>query len=95
MPEDNDMTTVISGICIGVKDKACLPVCPIDCIYEGELQLYIHPDQCIDCGACQGACPVKAIFLDEELPAAWKHSTREAVDFFQNGLTGSAEPARP
>ncbi len=89
------MTTVISGLCIGVKDKACLPVCPIDCIYEGERQLYIKADECIDCGACQSACPVKAIFLEEELPARWKPSTQEAADFFRNGLPGSQEPARP
>lgn len=89
------MTTVITGICVGVKDKACLPVCPIDCIYEGERQLYIKADECIDCGACQSACPVKAIFLEEELPAAWRHSTGEATEFFAQGLPGSQEPARP
>jgi NAD-dependent dihydropyrimidine dehydrogenase PreA subunit len=89
------MTTVISGICASVKDKGCLPVCPMDCIYEGERQLYIHPDQCIDCGACQPACPVQAIFVIDELPPDWKHSAQEAADFFQNGLPGSAEPARP
>jgi ferredoxin len=87
--------SVITGLCANAKDKACVPVCPVDCIYEGEKQLYIHPDQCIDCGACQAVCPVKAIFNDEEVPAAWKHSIQEAVDFFAQGLPGSQEPARP
>lgn len=89
------MTTVISGICATAKDKACLPGCPIDCIYEGAAQLYIKSDECIDCGACQSACPVQAIFLEEDLPAEWKHSSREALDFFARGLPGSQEPARP
>ena len=46
------MTYVITEACIGVKDRACVEVCPVDCIYEGEDQLYIHPDECIECGAC-------------------------------------------
>jgi NAD-dependent dihydropyrimidine dehydrogenase PreA subunit len=87
--------SVITGLCATVKDKACVPVCPVDCIYEGERQLYIHPEQCIDCGACQSVCPVQAIFRDEEVPAEWKGSIQEAVDFFSNGLPGSQEPAKP
>jgi len=43
-----------------VKDRSCVDVCPVDCIYEGEDQLYIHPDECIDCGACEPECPVTA-----------------------------------
>ncbi|HVE42211.1 MAG TPA: ferredoxin family protein [Planctomycetota bacterium] len=89
------MTTVITTICVGVKDKGCLPVCPMDCIYEGERQLYIHPDQCIDCGACQPACPVGAIFLDVEVPEKYRASIQENADFFRNGLPGSTEPAKP
>jgi NAD-dependent dihydropyrimidine dehydrogenase PreA subunit len=50
------MTYVIVEACIGVKDRACVDVCPVDCIYEGEDQLYIHPDECIDCGACEPEC---------------------------------------
>ena len=64
------MPYVIAEACIGVKDKACKDVCPVDCIYEfdGEAQLFISPDECIECGACEPACPVNAIFIDSELP---------------------------
>jgi NAD-dependent dihydropyrimidine dehydrogenase PreA subunit len=62
------MTYVIVEACIGVKDRGCVDVCPVDCIYEGEDQLYIHPDECIDCGACEPECPVTAIFPEEEVP---------------------------
>lgn len=65
------MTYVITEPCIGVKDRACVDVCPVDCIYEGEDQLYIHPDECIDCGACVPACPVEAIFALEDTPDPW------------------------
>ncbi len=57
------MPYVIAEPCINVKDKACVEVCPVDCIYEGETMLYIHPDECIDCGACEPVCPVKAMAL--------------------------------
>jgi ferredoxin len=62
------MTYVITEACINVKDRACVDVCPVDCIYEGEDQLYIHPDECIDCGACEPECPVTAIFPEEDVP---------------------------
>ncbi len=65
------MPFVITSPCIDVKDKACVGVCPVDCIYEldNEPQLYINPDECIECGACEPVCPVKAIFPDAEVPA--------------------------
>jgi len=62
------MPYVIAEPCINVKDKACVEVCPVDCIYEGDTQLFIHPDECIDCGACEPVCPVKAIFSEDDLP---------------------------
>ena len=65
------MTYVIIEACIGVKDRACVDVCPVDCIYEGPEQLYIHPDECIDCGACEPECPVTAIFTDTDVPPEW------------------------
>ena len=54
------MTYVIAEPCIGVKDRACVDECPVDCIYEGEDQLFIHPEECVDCDACLPACPVDA-----------------------------------
>jgi NAD-dependent dihydropyrimidine dehydrogenase PreA subunit len=62
------MTYVIIEACIGVKDRACVDVCPVDCIYEGEDQLYIHPEECIDCGACEPECPVSAIYPEDDVP---------------------------
>ena len=56
------MSHIIGSKCIGVKDGACILVCPIeDCIVEGEESMYINPETCIDCGACIYECPVEAI----------------------------------
>ena len=66
------MPYIITEPCINVKDRSCVDVCPVDCIYEGEDQLYIHPDECIDCGACEPECPVTAIFPEEDVPPQWK-----------------------
>lgn len=63
------MPYVVTEACIGVKDKSCMNVCPVDCIYEGDQMVYIHPDQCIDCGLCEPECPVTAIFVDTDVPA--------------------------
>ena len=76
------MAYVIVEPCINVKDKACVEVCPVDCIYEGPEQLFIHPDECIDCGACEPVCPVKAIFTDDETPEQWKHFIELNRQFF-------------
>jgi len=68
------MTHIICEPCIGVKDGACVDVCPVDCIYdlrEDTEQTYIHPEECIDCGLCVDACPVEAIFPMEEVPEKW------------------------
>ena len=65
------MTYIIAEACIGTKDASCVDVCPVDCIYEGEDQYYIHPEECIDCGACESECPVEAIFTDTDVPAEW------------------------
>ena len=66
------MTYTITSPCIDVQDQACVEVCPVDCIHfdEGEdTMLYINPDECIDCGACEPACPVTAIFAEDDVPA--------------------------
>src|ERR1700752_952188 len=78
------MAYVIAEPCINVKDKACVEVCPVDCIYEGETMLYIHPDECIDCGACEPVCPVKAIFAEDETPDQWKNFIELNKKFFRD-----------
>jgi len=78
------MTYVIAEPCIGVKDRSCVDVCPVDCIYEGEYQLYIHPDECIDCGACVPECPVTAIFDEVEVPPNWVSYTAKNRDVFKS-----------
>ncbi len=68
------MTYVIAEPCVNVIDQACVAVCPVDCIHfeEGvDRMLYIDPDECIDCGACEPECPVNAIFPEESVPTAW------------------------
>jgi NAD-dependent dihydropyrimidine dehydrogenase PreA subunit len=76
------MAYVIAEPCVNVKDQACVEVCPVDCIYEGEDQFYIHPDECIDCGACEPVCPVEAIFPSDEVPAQWQSYTAKNANFF-------------
>lgn len=49
-----------------------MTVCPVDCIYEGDDQLFINPDECIDCGLCEPECPVTAIFVDTDVPPQWR-----------------------
>ncbi len=80
------MTHVIAQPCIDVKDKACVDVCPVDCIHgeEKDTQLYIDPDDCIDCTLCVDACPVTAIFADEDLPEEWAEFTKINAEFFTN-----------
>jgi NAD-dependent dihydropyrimidine dehydrogenase PreA subunit len=63
------VTFVITEACIDIKDKACLTECPVDCIYEGDRMTYIHPDQCIECGACEPLCPQEAIYYEPDLPS--------------------------
>jgi NAD-dependent dihydropyrimidine dehydrogenase PreA subunit len=77
------MPHVIAEPCIGVKDKSCVAVCPVDCIHEGEDQLFIDPNECIDCGLCEPECPVDAIFIDDDLPENWKHYAQKNADFFE------------
>lgn len=65
------MAYVITSPCIGTKDRSCVDVCPVDCIHdEGDIDmmLYIDPNECIDCGACEPACPVSAIFAEDDVP---------------------------
>ncbi len=60
------MTYIVDDRCIKCKLMDCVEVCPVDCFYEGENMLVIHPDECIDCGVCEPECPVEAIKPDTE-----------------------------
>jgi NAD-dependent dihydropyrimidine dehydrogenase PreA subunit len=65
------MTYTITSPCIDTMDQSCVDVCPVDCIHfdEGvDKMLYIDPDECIDCGACEPACPVSAIYAEDDVP---------------------------
>lgn len=67
------MAYIIAEPCIGVKDSACVEVCPVDCIYSTaeDDMYYIHPEECIDCAMCEPECPVEAIFFEDDLPQEW------------------------
>ena len=85
------MTYVIAEPCVDLLDKACIEECPVDCIYEGNRKLYIHPDECVDCGACEPVCPVEAIFYEDDVPEEWAPYTNAEVDFFEEiGSPGGA-----
>ncbi|RMF91441.1 MAG: ferredoxin family protein [Nitrospinota bacterium] len=85
------MAYVIAEPCIGVKDTACVEVCPVDCIhptkdepdFENAEQLYINPDECIDCGVCEPECPVEAIFEESELPDKWQEYIEKNAAYYQ------------
>jgi len=78
------MPYVITEPCIGVKDASCVDVCPVACIYEGEDQFLIHPDECIDCAACEVACPVTAIFYEDAVPMEWHASIAKNAERTRN-----------
>ena len=65
------MAYVVADPCVKCKYTDCVAVCPVDCFYEGKNSIAIHPDECIDCGACEPECPTTAIFEESELPAKW------------------------
>jgi ferredoxin len=72
------MTYIVNEACIKCKYTDCVEVCPVDCFYEGENMLVIHPDECIDCGVCEPECPPEAILPDTD-PGAddWLEMNRE------------------
>ncbi len=65
------MTYVVAEPCVKCKYTDCVDVCPVDCFREGVNFLAIHPDECIDCGACVPECPTEAIFSEDDLPEKW------------------------
>ena len=66
---ETKMTYIVNDKCISCKYTDCVEVCPVDCFYEGENMLVIHPDECIDCGVCEPECPPEAILPDTEAGA--------------------------
>jgi len=86
------MVYVIAEPCIDVKDKACVDECPVDCIYEGPRMLYIQPDECIDCAACEPVCPVDAISYEDDVPEEWEEFIAINREWFSDEVTGLGEP---
>ncbi|HXG36284.1 MAG TPA: ferredoxin family protein [Dehalococcoidia bacterium] len=81
------MTYVITDPCIDVMDKSCVEVCPVDCIHHEEgtdRKLYINPDECIDCGACEPVCPVTAIFAEDDVPDDQKVYTELDAQWYKD-----------
>lgn len=84
------MSYVIAEPCIGIKDTACVDVCPCDCIHPRKdepgflaaAQLYIDPVECVDCGACVPACPVSAIVHADDLQGEWRKYAEINADFY-------------
>lgn len=76
------MPYVITEACVDLMDRSCMSECPVDCIYEGERQLYINPSECIDCGACEPVCPHEAIFHEADLPAGQEVAANRQTEIF-------------
>lgn len=90
------MTYTIAQPCVDVMDRGCVEECPVDCIYEGKRMLYIHPDECVDCGACEPACPVEAIFYEDDVPDEWlEYNDANAAFFDDLGSPGGAAGVGP
>ena len=92
------MTYVIAEPCIDVLDISCVSVCPVDCIHyeEGvDRKLFIDPNECIDCGACEPECPVNAIFPEESLPTEWANYTPDRRDLVRGQGGGPNRSRRP
>ena len=85
------MTYIIGLPGVDVKDRACVEECPVDCIYEGNRMLYIHPEECVDCGACEPVCPVEAIYYEDDVPEDQAQYYDVNVQFFDEiGSPGGA-----
>lgn len=80
------MTHVVTDNCIRCKYMDCVEVCPVDCFYEGENMLVIHPDECIDCGVCVPECPAEAIIPDTEPGATpeWLELNKQYAEAWPN-----------
>ena len=94
------MPYIIGDPCVDVMDTACVEVCPVDCIHyeEGtDRKLFIDPDECIDCGACEPACPVSAIFAEEDVPDDQKDYVEIDALYFKDkdGARGKVDARKP
>ncbi|KNX40747.1 Ferredoxin-2 [Roseovarius tolerans] len=88
------MTYVVTESCIKCKYTDCVEVCPVDCFYEGENMLVIHPDECIDCGVCEPECPADAILADTDQGAeAWLELNRNFSANWPNIIQQGEAPA--
>lgn len=85
---------VVTAACIDVKDRSCVEACPVDCIYEGGHSLYIHPQECIECGACESVCPVEAIWAADLVPSELSVFVDDNRRFFVDSGLGSPGGAR-
>lgn len=81
------MTHVVCEPCYDCKYTDCVAVCPVECFYQDEKMLYIHPDDCIDCEACVPECPVEAIFVEASVPAQWAGSVNSGGAVISGGYT--------
>jgi ferredoxin len=87
------MTYVVTDNCIACKYTDCVEVCPVDCFYEGENMLVIHPDECIDCGVCEPECPADAIRPDTEPDMEkWVEFNRKYSEACPKPKTATARP---
>ncbi|HEY2702760.1 MAG TPA: ferredoxin [Candidatus Dormibacteraeota bacterium] len=82
------MPYVITSACIDTMDQSCVEECPVSCIYVGARKLYIHPDECIDCGACEPVCPVQAISQDRRVAPEETEFIADNRRFFAEVLPG-------
>jgi ferredoxin len=92
------MTYVVCEPCCDCKYTDCVVVCPCDCFYHDTRQLYIDPDQCIDCEACVSECPVEAIFHESNVPVQWTRfielNAERAKALVHSNITERQEPKK-
>jgi ferredoxin len=69
------MTYTVTQYCVDCRYTDCVEVCPVEAFHIGPRMVYINPETCIDCDACVPACPVNAIYPEDEVPAKWERFT--------------------
>ena len=89
------MSFVVCEPCNDCKYTDCVTVCPVDCFYQDEMHLWIHPQECIDCEACVPVCPVEAIFAEANVPSQWAdYTARNAEKAAALKSAGAISPRR-